>query len=95
MKYNFKNLLALSALLILVASCSKKIDEAYKNPNYDVKVAPETLMPQIVASMAGNYGGHGPMHDIRYIGAYTSSCVSYLNVIKSVLKASFKITSPW
>jgi hypothetical protein len=73
MKYNFKNLLALSALLILVASCSKKIDEAYQNPNYDVKVAPETLMPQIVASMAGNYGGHGPMHDIRYIGAYTQN----------------------
>jgi hypothetical protein len=56
-----------------VASCSKKIDEAYKNPNYDVKVAPETLMPQIVASMAGNYGGHGPMHDIRYIGAYVQN----------------------
>jgi hypothetical protein len=73
MKYNFKNLLVLSALIVMVASCSKKIDEAYKNPNYDVKVAPETLMPQIVASMAGNYGGHGPMNDIRYIGAYTQN----------------------
>lgn len=73
MKYNFKNLLVLSALIILVASCSKKIDEAYKNPNYDVKVAPQTLMPQIVASMAGNYGGHGPMNDIRYIGAYVQN----------------------
>ena len=73
MKYNFKNLLVVSALIILVASCSKKIDEAYKNPNYDVKVAPETLMPQIVASMAGNYGGHGPMNDIRYIGAYVQN----------------------
>ena len=73
MKYNFKNLLVLSALIVMVASCSKKIDEAYKNPNYDVKVAPETLMPQIVASMAGNYGGHGPMSDIRYIGAYTQN----------------------
>jgi len=73
MKYNFKNLLVLSALIVLAASCSKKIDEAYKNPNYDVKVAPETLMPQIVASMAGNYGGHGPMNDIRYIGAYVQN----------------------
>ena len=73
MKYNFKNLLVLSALIVLVASCSKKIDEAYKNPNYDVKVAPETLMHQIVASMAGNYGGHGPMNDIRYIGAYVQN----------------------
>lgn len=73
MKYNFKNLLVLSALIVLAVSCSKKIDEAYKNPNYDVKVAPETLMPQIVASMAGNYGGHGPMHDLRYIGAYVQN----------------------
>ncbi len=73
MKYNFKHLLAISALIVLVASCSKKIDEAYQNPNYDVKVAPETLMPQIVASMAGNYGGHGPMNDIRYIGAYVQN----------------------
>ena len=38
-----------------------------------MKVAPETLMPQIVASMAGNYGGHGPMNDIRYIGAYVQN----------------------
>jgi len=73
MKYNLKHLLAISALIVLVAACSKKIDEAYKNPNYDVKVAPETLMPQIVASMAGNYGGHGPMNDIRYIGAYVQN----------------------
>ncbi len=73
MKYNFKHLLAISALIVLVAACSKKIDEAYKNPNYDVKVAPETLMPQIVASMAGNYGGHGPMNDLRYIGAYVQN----------------------
>ncbi|MFN5188796.1 MAG: SusD/RagB family nutrient-binding outer membrane lipoprotein [Chitinophagia bacterium] len=73
MKYNFKNLLVLSALIVIAVSCSKKIDEAYKNPNYDVKVAPQTLMPQIVASMAGNYGGHGPMNDIRYIGAYVQN----------------------
>ena len=73
MKYNFKNILVLSALIVLAASCSKKIDEAYQNPNYDVKVAPETLMPQIVASMAGNYGGHGPMNDIRFIGAYVQN----------------------
>lgn len=73
MKYNFKNLLVMSAMMLLVSACSKKIDDAYKNPNYDVKVAPETLMPQIVASMAGNYGGHGPMNDLRYIGAYVQN----------------------
>ncbi len=73
MKYNFKHLLVLSALVIMGAACSKKIGEAYTNPNYDVKVAPETLLPQIVSSMGGNYGGHGPLNDIRYIGAYTQN----------------------
>lgn len=73
MKYNFKHLLATSALIIMMASCSKKIDEAYQNPNYDVKAAPESLLPQIVSSMGGNYAGHGPMNDIRYIGAYVQN----------------------
>lgn len=58
-------------------ACSKKIDEAYQNPNYNVKVAPETMLPQIVASMAGNYGGHGPMNDTRYIGAYIQNFAYY------------------
>jgi hypothetical protein len=77
MKYNIKYLLVISALIIMGVSCSKKIDEAYANPNYDVKVAPEGLLPQIVASMAGNYGAHGPMNDIRYIGAYVQNFAYY------------------
>ena len=51
-------------------SCSKKIDEAYQNPNADVRVKPETLLPQIISTMAANYAGHGPMNDIRYFGQY-------------------------
>jgi hypothetical protein len=59
-----------SLVLVTGYSCSKKIDEAYANPNADVKVPPEQLLPQIISVMAGNYAGHGPMNDIRYIGAY-------------------------
>lgn len=70
----------MSALLALGVSCSKKIDEAYANPNYDVKVAPEGLLPQIVASMAGNYAAHGPMNDIRYIGAYVQNFASSITL---------------
>jgi len=54
-------------------SCSKKIDEAYANPNAPVKVPVEELLPQITSAMAGNYGGHGTMNDIRYIGAYVQN----------------------
>ena len=52
MKYNFKHLLVISALAVMGVACSKKIDEAYANPNYDVKVAPETLLPQRSKSAA-------------------------------------------
>jgi len=82
MKYNIKYLLVISALIIMGVSCSKKIDEAYANPNYDVKVSPEGLLPQIVASMAGNYGAHGPMNDIRYIGAYVQN-FAYANTLSN------------
>jgi hypothetical protein len=54
-------------------SCSKQIDDAYQNPNADVRVAPEELLPQIISSMAANYQGHGPLNDIRYIGAYVQN----------------------
>jgi hypothetical protein len=59
-------------------SCSKKIDEAYANPNNFVRVPVETLLPQIVSAMAGNFGGHGVQHDIRYIGAYVQNWHFYL-----------------
>lgn len=51
-------------------SCSEKIDDAYANPNAPVRVAPETLLPNIIAAMVANAAGHGPMNDARYIGAY-------------------------
>jgi len=42
----------------------------------------EGLLPQIVASMAGNYGAHGPMNDIRYIGAYVQN-FAYANTLSN------------
>jgi hypothetical protein len=77
MKYNLKTFFLVSSLVILSAACSKKIDDAYLNPNYDVKATPEQMLPQIISSMAGNYGGHGPLWDGRYIGAYTQNFAFY------------------
>jgi hypothetical protein len=62
-----------STIVFSLYSCSKKIDEAYANPNAPVRVPVEELLPQIISNMAGNYGGHGPMNDIRYIGAYVQN----------------------
>lgn len=59
----------------LVTSCTKKIDEAYSNPNADVKVPVEQLLPNMIASLATNGAGHGPMNDIRFIGKYIQNFV--------------------
>lgn len=72
-----KNILLKVGFVCMLAattvSCSKKIDDAYQNPNADVRVAPEELLPQIISSMAGNYAGHGTMNDIRYVGQYVQN----------------------
>jgi len=69
-----KKLIILFAVIVatgaLISSCTKKIDEAYANPNADVRVPVETLLPNMIATMATNGAGHGPMNDIRFIGKY-------------------------
>ena len=70
MKNIFLRFFLLFTLAVFGYSCSKKIDQAYVNPNADVRVPIEQLLPQIVSAMAANYAGHGTMTDIRYIGAY-------------------------
>lgn len=82
MKKNLFTILALTGSLVMLStSCSKKIDEAYQNPNVDVKVAPEKLLPSMEScfwansSSASNGEGHGPAHDSRYIGQYIQNWV--------------------
>jgi hypothetical protein len=60
----------ISLTLVFFTGCKKQIDEAYASPNADVRVAVETLLPPIIASMAGNAAGHGTLNDIRHIGKY-------------------------
>ena len=59
---------------LLLPSCSKKIDEAYQNPNAPVKPPVEELMPTVVASMANHFTSSttnfGPMQDGQYVGRY-------------------------
>lgn len=57
-------------IMVLGFSCTKKVDEAYRNPNVDTRVPIEELLPQVISVMAANYAGHGTMWDGRYIGAY-------------------------
>ncbi len=59
-----------AAIGMLAASCTKKIDEAYLSPNADVKVPVEKILPPLIASMAANGAGHGPLNDYRFFGKY-------------------------
>ena len=68
-----KILITLTAAGLLgagISSCSKKIDEAYANPNADVRVPVDKLLPGIISCMAGNSAGHGPLNDIRFVGKF-------------------------
>lgn len=55
-------------------SCSKKIDEAYTNPNANVVQPIEQLLPSVIANFVGGAnsgnGGNGAAADAMYIGRY-------------------------
>jgi hypothetical protein len=68
-------------LLIFIAvilsgnmSCTKKIDEAFANPNATVRVPVETLLPGIIGNMVGNSSAagsaYGTANDGLYVGRY-------------------------
>ncbi len=75
MKNNLIKAIAVPAAAILLGvSCTKKIDDAYQNPNATVRVPVETLLPNIIANMAIHHTAngtlYGPQNDGLYIGRY-------------------------
>ena len=60
--------------LLLMSSCTKKIDEAYVNPNANVRVDIETLLPGIIGNFVGSSSSAGSAYGIAndglYIGRY-------------------------
>lgn len=73
-----KIFIVLLSTIVFQTSCKQTIDDAYLSPNSYSKVPPEQLLPQIISAMAGNYAGHGPLNDMRYIGAYIQNFSFYL-----------------
>jgi len=75
MRKIFSNLMTGSlAAVVLLSSCSKKIDDAYVNPNADVRKPVEQLLPNIIANMtiSNSAAGtnYGTQNDMLYIGRY-------------------------
>lgn len=77
MKKIFKIVTFLGAAALISTGCTKKIDDAYANPNADVRVPVEELLPNMIATMATNGAGHGPLNDIRFIGKYIQNFFFY------------------
>ncbi|MFY7840788.1 MAG: SusD/RagB family nutrient-binding outer membrane lipoprotein, partial [Lacibacter sp.] len=77
MKRLYKTAAALLLLTGIAASCNKKLDEAYQNPNSPVKVPVEALLPPIISSMAANSAGHGVLNDARFVAMYIQNFASY------------------
>jgi Starch-binding associating with outer membrane len=73
MKKIIFNLALITIIASAIISCSKKIDEAYVNPNTDLILPSEQLLPYITNSMFANGNGHGPAHDARFIGQYVQN----------------------
>lgn len=76
MKYSFNTIIWMGVLglLFTISSCSKKIDQAYQNPNAFERVPVETLLPGIIGNFIGNSSAQGSAYGIandgRIIGRY-------------------------
>jgi hypothetical protein len=59
---------------MLFSSCTKKIDEAFLNPNAAIKQPIEEILPGVISNMAisasANGNLYGPMNDGRLVGSY-------------------------
>lgn len=60
--------------ILFFTSCTKKIDDAYVNPNAPIKPLIEELMPNIVNAMCNHFTASttnfGPQQDGQYVGRY-------------------------
>jgi len=67
----------IAAMVILISSCTKKVDEAYADPNAAVRVPVETLLPGIIGNFVGSSSAagsaYGTANDGLYIGRYVQN----------------------
>jgi hypothetical protein len=76
MKHNFLKSLTIPALaaIFFATGCTKKIDDAFANPNAQTKQPVEQLLPGIISNMAIQHSAngtlYGPQNDGLYFGRY-------------------------
>ena len=76
MKHTFFKSLMMPALAIILfaTGCTKKIDDAFANPNAQTKQPVEQLLPGVISNMAIQHSAngtlYGPQNDGQYFGRY-------------------------
>src|ERR1700753_2714749 len=70
MKYKFFGSIIIMGLAgaMLATSCSKKIDDAYLNPNAAVVEPVETLLPSVISSFSAFYTANGTGYGLENDG---------------------------
>jgi hypothetical protein len=90
--------------LMALGSCSKKIDEAYLNPNATTRVPVATILPGIIGNMIGSSSAqgsaYGTANDGLYVGRYvqfwaTNSTGNQFDQMAGATGASDLMGSVW
>lgn len=63
--------------VLSLGSCSKKIDDAFLNPNASTRVPVETLLPGIIGNMVGSSSAQGSSYGTAYDGLYIGRYVNF------------------
>ena len=72
MKHNFLKSLTIPALaaIFFATGCTKKIDDAFANPNAQTKQPVEQLLPGIISNMAIQHSANGTLYGPQNDGLY-------------------------
>jgi hypothetical protein len=70
-------LLSGAAGLLLFSSCSKKLDEAYANPNSPTRVPVETLLPSMIGNFVGSSAAAGSAYGLANDGLLIGRYIQY------------------
>lgn len=77
MKQTIFKISFLVSAIVMLGSCSKKIDDAFLNPNATTRVPVETLLPGIIGNMVGSSSAQGSSYGTAYDGLYIGRYVNF------------------
>ena len=67
----------LAAGTVCLQGCSKKIDEAYLNPNAPVRVPIETILPGVIGGLTSFQSANGTLYGVQQDATYIGRYVQY------------------